>query len=68
MTRKRSLTCTCCGSDAGVWQQHWNLDAGFGLCAACASWIRSRWPEPSESFDRTYGAAGVNREAPTHDG
>lgn len=63
-TYRKSLTCTCCGSDAGRWLQHWNQDTGYGLCTKCRDWIwgRDRFGTPEE-FHRTYGIPGQNFEA-----
>lgn len=59
MSTLRRLTCSCCGSDAGRFQQHYNRDTGFGICARCIAWIRGRGtPEPE--IARLYGAEGVN--------
>lgn len=63
MTTARNLTCTCCGGPAGRWQQHWNQDTGYGLCASCRDWIWDRGPKDREDFERTYGKPGVNYEA-----
>ena len=54
----RNLICCCCGAQAGRWQQHWNRDTGYGLCAKCAAWIPRRWPETD--MEQTFGKVGVN--------
>ncbi len=65
--RKTSLTCACCGGDAGEWHQFDNQDTGYGLCATCADWIiekdERRPPEFRTDLDWTYGKPGVHREA-----
>ena len=35
--RRKTLSCACCGSDAGKWKQFSNQDAGWGLCRKCAA-------------------------------
>lgn len=60
----RSLRCTCCGEHAGRWEQHWNQDTGYGLCAKCRDWIWERAPQHErDRFEQTYGKPGVNYEA-----
>lgn len=56
---KRNMTCCVCGSDAGKWQQHWNRDTGFGVCARCIEWVRGRGETETEIAD-LYGKEGVN--------
>ncbi|WP_408953158.1 hypothetical protein [Lysobacter sp. Hz 25] len=56
---KRNLQCACCGNYAGRWEQHWNQDTGYGVCASCVEWISSRG-ETVESIVQTYGSEGVN--------
>jgi hypothetical protein len=64
LSKPRNLTCTCCGGSAGRWQQHWNQDTGYGLCASCRDWIWSRnHGDTREHFERTYGKPGVNFES-----
>ena len=59
MAKKRYLGCCCCGSDAGFFEQHWNRDTGFGICARCVAWLRSRGSSEDEIADY-YGKEGVN--------
>lgn len=59
MVTVRQLTCCCCGSDAGRWQQHWNRDTGYGVCAKCVDWVRSRG-ESEDEIASNYGKEGVN--------
>jgi len=56
----RQLACSCCGGDAGRFEQWWNQDTGWGLCGACATWITERGMSADE-LDRTYGKAGTHR-------
>jgi len=55
----RNLTCCCCGNPAGKWQQHWNRDTGYGICAACVDWQRSRGVTDAEILD-LYGKEFIN--------
>jgi hypothetical protein len=56
---KRRLTCCVCVADAGRWQQHWNRDTGYGVCAKCVEWVRSRG-ETEQEIASNYGKEGVN--------
>ncbi len=53
----KRLTCACCGSGA-YGKQWWNQDTGFGLCAACHSWILGRGITSPEEISRAYGKPG----------
>ena len=62
----RRLECCCCGGDAGRWQQWHNRDTGYGVCAKCVDWIKTRpllrevdRPDDAEIL-RLYGQEGVN--------
>lgn len=55
----KSLTCSCCGGDAGKFEQHPNRDAGYGICRKCVDWLDVRGVEQDE-FKRNYGTEGVN--------
>jgi len=59
MARVRSLGCCCCGGDAGRWEQWWNRDTGYGVCAPCVAWVRSRGETEAE-IRENYGVEGVN--------
>jgi hypothetical protein len=59
MKKTRLLTCCVCGSDAGRWEQHWNRDLGYGVCAKCVAWLRSRGETEKEIAD-LYGKEGVH--------
>jgi hypothetical protein len=59
MTKKRNMTCCCCGAGAGRWTQHWNRDTGFGICAPCVDWQKGRGTSEAEIADY-YGKEGVN--------
>lgn len=56
----RHLTCAVCGSDAGRWRQHWNRDAGYGLCADCGDDFLPKHGYSPADIDRDYGKRGVN--------
>jgi hypothetical protein len=58
---KRQLECSCCGRDAGRWEQWHNRDTGYGVCAPCVHWLRMRGTDDAE-LERNYGKAGVNYE------
>lgn len=69
--KKRSLICCTCGSYAGRFQQWWNRDTGFGLCAKCRDWLSK--PDPKANgrirYDAAemrdlYGEAGIHYPAP----
>ncbi|WP_125999100.1 hypothetical protein [Sphingobium yanoikuyae] len=51
-------TCCCCGQYVGHFEQHWNRDTGYGLCEDCIDYCARG--ETAESFERTYGVAGVH--------
>lgn len=59
MATKRYLTCSCCGRDAGRWEQHWNRDTGYGVCRPCVDWMLSLGDTP-EQIERDYGKEGLN--------
>ena len=69
---KVRLRCACCGGDAGRFEQHWNQDLGWGLCASCGRWIMGRLmtrermtaAEADTDMRRTYGEPGINRADP----
>jgi len=56
----RHLKCSCCGGDAGRYEQWWNQDTGWGLCGSCATWISERGM-PTEELNQTYGKDGTHR-------
>ena len=67
---RKQKTCACCGSYAGKWEQWFNQDTGFGLCARCVTWIKTRRPfghDPitTKEFERTYGLGGTHYEEAT---
>jgi hypothetical protein len=57
--KKTHKTCCCCGNDAGKWRQHWNRDAGYGICPACIEWLKSKGTSENEITD-LYGKENVN--------
>jgi hypothetical protein len=59
MATVRRLTCCVCDEDAGTHEQHWNRDTGFGICASCVAWVRSRGETEAEIRD-LYGVEGKN--------
>jgi hypothetical protein len=65
MSTPRHLECCVCGNGAGRWQQHWNRDAGYGICRSCVEWVAKPRGEhqpgytPAEIAD-LYGIEGVN--------
>ena len=58
---KKQKTCSCCGGDAGKFEQWHNRDAGYGVCRKCADWILGLGETP-EQFHRCYGVAGIHYE------
>ena len=61
MSRRRHLTCTCCGSSAGNFEQFWNQDNGYGMCGDCIDWELDRGTSQDELKLR-YGEPVVNFE------
>lgn len=59
---RRPLTCCICGEYAGKFEQHWNRDAGWGVCPQCVS-EQAAIVSPEELAE-LYGAAGVNYDVP----
>jgi len=59
MEVKTHKTCCCCGGDAGRWEQWFNRDSGYGMCAKCITWLRGRGTQEAEIHD-LYGVEGVN--------
>lgn len=57
----RRLTCCVCGDDAGRFEQWWNRDTGYGICAKSVVWLRSRG-ETEEEIRFSYGIEGVHFE------
>lgn len=53
------LECCVCGEYAGLYEQHWNRDTGYGCCPKCIAWQRERGSSEAEILD-LYGVAGVN--------
>jgi hypothetical protein len=55
------MTCCVCGAHAGLHDQHWNRDTGYGICPRCAAQeagtttpddMRSRYGEPGVNYTR----------------
>lgn len=61
----RHMKCSVCGASAGRWEQHWNRDTGWGLCASCRDWLEAKGHTPEEMLFG-YGKAGVHYEARRH--
>lgn len=59
---KRHLTCCVCAGPAGHFEQHWNRDTGYGICASCVADEAGK-STPEELVSR-YGKPGVNYEQP----
>ena len=69
MAKIRLLTCACCGGNAGKFQQWYNQDTGYGICARCIAWMRQPTAtkavrESEENIRDYYGIEGVNFAAP----
>jgi hypothetical protein len=58
----RRLTCCVCGGDAGRFQQWWNRDTGFGVCAKCIARIRALGKTTEEEIRFCYGVEGTHFE------
>ena len=63
VAEKRNLICAVCGGEAGKWEQCFNQDTGYGLCARCLKWLQGRG-ESQETIEFRYGKPGVNYEDP----
>lgn len=59
MNTEQNLVCCCCGCAAGRWQQHWNRDTGYGVCAECVELERQRG-QSEKDIRRLFGTEGVN--------
>ena len=64
---RRHKQCSCCGRDAGIWEQWFNQDKGFGVCADCVRFILNHVPfgreelrTTREQFERQHGKPGVH--------
>lgn len=65
---RRHLTCCVCGEYAGLFEQWWNRDTGWGLCATCRDWLstpdeRGRIRCTAEEMRDLYGIAGQHYQA-----
>ena len=56
------LTCSCCGENAGVFEQWWNRDTGWGHCRRCIDAEIARGT-PADEILSCYGVEGVNYQA-----
>jgi hypothetical protein len=61
---KRHMTCTCCGGDAGRFEQRWNQDNGFSVCAECLDWITTRENLCKADSLSRYGRPQINHGGP----
>jgi len=52
-------TCCCCGGSAGNYEQHYNRDDGYGICASCIAWLRNKGTSEEEILN-LYGVEGIN--------
>lgn len=59
-TKRRRLTCCVCGQDAGIHEQHWNRDTGFGICSRCVN--EEMKCMTAEEIKSCYGVKGINYE------
>jgi len=55
----RQLICACCGRHAGRWAQWWNQDTGYGVCASCVAWMKSKGDTNAQILDY-FGHEGIN--------
>ncbi len=58
--RMLRLTCCVCGALAKAKKQWWNRDTGYGLCGACAVWLKAKPGYDAEEFHSYYGNEGVH--------
>lgn len=56
----RRLSCCCCGEDAGLWQQWFNRDTGYGMCVKCIEWLRRENRASEKEIRDLYGIEGIN--------
>lgn len=58
MSRSRKV-CSCCGGEAGRWEQWYNRDTGYGMCAKCIDFVRERG-ESEDEIRNLYGVHGIH--------
>lgn len=73
MNKKKPKLCTCCGANAGHWEQWHNQEEGYGICRSCVDGVMARrvfgCPNPGSvqlEFCSSYGLPGQHYEARTH--
>lgn len=59
----KPLTCSCCGASAGIFQQHFNRDTGWGICAECLAFEMGR-DVPTDELVRLYGSPRIHYGIP----
>ncbi len=59
---KRNMECCCCGEGVGRFEQWWNRDTGYSICARCVELQSKR--ETPEEMRRMYGEAGTHYPTP----
>jgi len=63
---KGKKLCSCCGRDAGVWEQWSNQDKGFGICAMCFNWYKTL-NYTKHQLQEMFGVPNVNYKEVTTD-
>jgi hypothetical protein len=54
-----NMECAVCGGDAGRWEQHWNRDTGYGVCAKCVDYVKGKGATDTDILS-LYGKEGLN--------
>jgi hypothetical protein len=59
-TKLVHMTCAVCNEYAGQFQQHWNRDAGYGVCSRCVTELAIDVGVDADTIKELYGTHGVN--------
>ena len=56
-------TCCVCGNGCQG-EQWWNRDTDYGLCPACAIWLKEERKVSAEEMEDLYGKPGIHYQVP----